>query len=96
ERAHPASCVKGALLKDEYLRTIEQAGFQNVSIIKETHHSFEDAISDPNARVIVADPETETEERKSISELNEEAKEMVKKILTATMSINVSATKPME
>ena len=96
ERAHPASCIKGAILKDEYLQTIEKAGFQDVRIIQETHHSFEDAVSDPNARVIIASPETKTEELKSISELNEEAKEMVKKVLTATTSINVSAIKPLE
>lgn len=96
ERAHPASCIKGAVLKDDYLRTIEQAGFQNVSILQETQHSFEDAVSDPNAQVIVANPETKTEELKSISELSEEAKEMVKKTLAATASINVSAIKPVK
>jgi arsenite methyltransferase len=96
ERAHPTSCVKGAILKDAYLRTIEQVGFQNVRILQETQHSFEDAVSDPNAQVIVANPETKIEEVTSVSELSEEAKELVKQTLAATASINVSAIKPVK
>lgn len=51
-------------------------------------------MDDPNAKVIVVDKKKNTEELKSISELDEERKEMVKTILTSTISIDVSATKP--
>lgn len=94
ERAHPASCVRGAIMKDEYLKTIGLVGFQDVKVTEEKQHSFEDVVNDPNARVVVANPEKNTQELKSISELGEEAKEMVRETLTSTASINVSAAKP--
>ena len=34
ERAYVA-CVAGAILKDEYLKLIERAGFQNVRVVEE-------------------------------------------------------------
>ncbi len=96
KRAHPASCVKGAIMKDKYIEAIEQAGFQDVKIIKETQYSFEDLVNDPNARVIVANSNKNTQELKSVSELEEESKEIVKETLISTTSINVSATKPLK
>ncbi len=63
-------------------------------IIEEKQYSFEDVASDPDARVIVADSSKNTQELKSISELEEEAKEMVKETMASTASINVSAIKP--
>jgi len=95
KKAHPASCVQGAILKDKYIETIKQAGFQNVQITEENQYpAFEDIVDDPNARVIVADKRKNTQELRTISELDREAKEMVKCILTATISISVSAAKP--
>lgn len=94
KQAHPASCIKGAIMKDKYIETIEQAGFQRVKIIKETQYSFEDIVNDPNAKVIVADPEKDTQELKSVSELEGETKKIVKDTIISTMSINVSAMKP--
>ncbi len=90
------SCVNGAIIKDKYLETIEQAGFHNVRIIEEKQYSFEDVVNDPNARVILASPNKNTQELRSVSELKEEAKEMVRGIMTSTASINVSAIKPVE
>ena len=94
KKAHPASCAKGAILKDKYLQTIEQLGFENVSIIEETHSSFEDFSNDPNAQVIVADKKRGTQELKKVHELKEEAKEELKQIIDSVSSIKVSATKP--
>lgn len=93
--AHPASCVQGAIMRDKYIETIEQAGFQNVEIVKETQHSFGDVVNDPNARVIIAKGKKKTQELKSISELDSKAKEIVKDVLAATISINISAVKPL-
>lgn len=93
--AHPASCVQGAIMKDKYVETIRNAGFQNVEITEERQDtSFEDIVNDPNAKVIVRDKKKNTEELRSISELDDERKEMVKEILTSTASISVSAVKP--
>ncbi len=94
KRAHPASCVPGAMMKDKYIETLEQAGFQKVEIIKETQYSFEDLGDDPSATVIVADEKEGAEELKSVSELNKEQREMVKDVLESTVSISVSAIKP--
>jgi len=96
KRAHPCSCVKGAIMKDKYIETIEQAGFQDVKVIKETQYSFEDIVNDPNAKVIDANPNENTQELKSVSELEEELKEIVRETLGSTTSINVSATKPLK
>jgi arsenite methyltransferase len=94
KKAHPASCVRGALLKSQYLETIEQAGFRDVEIIEEKQHSFEDVAEDPNARVIVANPDKDIQELKHVSELPKGERETVKDILNATASINVLARKP--
>ncbi len=92
---HPASCVQGAIMKDKYVETIRNAGFQDVDITEERQDtSFEDIVNDPNAKVIVRDKKKNTEELRSISELDDERKEMVKEILTSTASISVSAVKP--
>ena len=72
-RAHPASCVRGAIMKDEYLETIEQVGFDDVRIIEERQYSFEDIVNNPNAKVVVADPSKNTQELKRMSELEGEA-----------------------
>jgi len=96
KRAHACSCIKGAIMKDEYIEAIEQAGFQDVKIVKETQYSFEDLVSDPDAKVIVADRNKDTQELKKISELDDEAKELVKDALVSTMSIDVSAVKPLK
>jgi len=94
EKAHPASCVAEAVMKDKYIETIEQAGFQEVTIVEEMQYSFEDIINNPNARVIVKNPNRKTQELKHVCELEEEAKEIVKETLNSTASINVSAIKP--
>lgn len=94
KRAHPTSCIQSAVLKDEYMKSIEAAGFQNVTIIEEKQHSFEDVIDNPNARVVVADKKRSGQELKNIAELDAETREIVKEALTSTSSVNISAKKP--
>jgi len=96
KEVHPASCVRGAMLKDEYLETIKQAGFRDVEVIEEKQHSFEDVANDPNARVVIANPDKDTQELKHVSELEKGAGEIVKDILTSTASISALARKPSE
>ena len=96
KRAHPTSCVKGAIMKDKYIEAIEQAGFQDVKIIKETQYPFEDVVNDPNVKVIVANPNKNTQELKNVSKLGEESKEIVRETLISATSINVSAVKPLK
>jgi len=93
KRAHPASCIQDAVMKEKYLETIRQAGFQDVRIVNETGYS-EYAVDDSNAKVIVADLVKDSQELKSVSELKKEDKEILRKIFASIASINVSATKP--
>jgi len=93
-KAHPASCVSGAMLKDKYIEAIEQVGFNEVKIDEETCHSFEDLVNDSNARVVVRNAKQNKEEAKQISEVDEETKDMIKEIMSSTASIKVSGIKP--
>jgi arsenite methyltransferase len=36
-----ASCIAGAMDKEEYLKTIEEAGFKKVKIVSESNHEFD-------------------------------------------------------
>jgi len=96
KRAHPASCVTEAIMRDQYIEAIEQAGFQEVKIVEETQCSFEDIVNDPNAGVIIKNPKQNTEEVKRLRETKEEVKESVKEILNSIASIKVTGTKPPE
>lgn len=73
-------CVAGAMLKDEYLKAVREAGFQDVKIIDETAFPAELIISDPTAKEII----------KRLGMEPERAGELAKSVL----SIKVSGTKP--
>jgi arsenite methyltransferase len=94
KRAHPASCLQGAIMRDRYVETIGQAGFHDVRVVEEKLHSSGDFAVDPNAKVVVFDAKKNIEELKSVSELDEEAREVAKEAAVATASISVSAVKP--
>jgi ubiquinone/menaquinone biosynthesis C-methylase UbiE len=89
----PGSCVANAMMKDEYIELIKQAGFQEVRIVKEAQQSFEDAIEDPNTKAVIRNSDGDIEEIK-LSEASEETKNMIKHIVTSTTSITVAAAKP--
>jgi len=88
------SCVAGAIMKDKYIETINAVGFENVRIIQEKSYHSEDLANDPDEEVLVFNPKTNATETKRVSELDDKAKQRMKEILEATLSINVSATKP--
>ena len=46
-------CVSGALIKEEYLRIIQEAGFQDVEVIQETTFPIDLLLNDPNTSAIV-------------------------------------------
>jgi len=45
-------CVSGAMRKQEYIDTIEAAGFRDVQIVKETPFSLDCVLNDPMARAV--------------------------------------------
>lgn len=61
-------CVAGALLKDEYLATIESAGFKEVAIHAETPASAMFSSTDPIVRSLKEDAGLTDEQLKSLGE----------------------------
>jgi arsenite methyltransferase len=73
-------CVAGAMLKDEYLKAVSEAGFQDIKIIDETAFPAELILSDPTAKEIIKKLEMEPESAGDVAK--------------SVMSIKVSGTKP--
>ena len=73
-------CVAGAMLKDEYLKAVREAGFQDVKIIDETPFPAELMVSDPIAKEIIKKLEIKPES--------------VEKVASTVMSIKVHGVKP--
>jgi SAM-dependent methyltransferase len=48
-------CVSGAMLKDDYLRTVKAAGFRKVKILEETAFPIDCMANDPTALAIIKD-----------------------------------------
>jgi len=46
-------CVSGAILKDEYIKKVREAGFQEVKIIDEAGFPIECMVNDPTAKAII-------------------------------------------
>jgi len=46
-------CISGAVLKDEYLRTIRDAGFKEVKIMGEMKFPLEHMVNDPTVKKII-------------------------------------------
>jgi ubiquinone/menaquinone biosynthesis C-methylase UbiE len=93
KRMDPTSCVTGAIMKDKYMEIVNAVGFKNVKIIQERSYDSKDLADCPDEEILVFNPKTNATETKKVSELDERAKQRMKEILEATLSINVSATK---
>ena len=75
-----ASCVSGAMLKDEYSKTIEDVGFQNVTIIDETAFPVDYMVNDPVVQEIIRGLAISPQE--------------ITEIANSVVSAKVSAVKP--
>lgn len=75
-------CLSGAILKDEYIKAIKEAGFQDVKIIDETHFPIDCMANDPTAKAIMDDLKIPPEK--------------IKEIANMVISIKVSGVKPNE
>ena len=73
-------CLSGAEKKDVYLKTIEDAGFQEVEVVEESFFPIESMTNDPTAQAIIKTKEIPGEE--------------LKKIANTVASVKVSAVKP--
>lgn len=72
-------CVAGAILKDEYLSAIKEAGFQKVKIMDETSFPVDFLDKDPITQVTIENLKT--------------SPEMVKEVVSSVVSIKVSGSK---
>ena len=73
-------CLSGALLKDEYIRTIKAAGFKDVRIIDEASFSMEFIANDPTAKEVIKNSKISPEK--------------VREVASSIMSIKVYGIKP--
>ncbi len=48
-------CLSGAIMKDEYLEAIKNAGFSDVKIMDEAYYPLELMVNDPTAKAIIED-----------------------------------------
>jgi len=73
-------CLSGAIMKDEYIKTIKEAGFQDVKIIDETPFPIECMTNDPTAKAIMENMKIPPEK--------------ISEIANMVISIKVSGVKP--
>jgi arsenite methyltransferase len=73
-------CLSGAIIKDEYLKDIEAAGFKDVKVVHEAFFPLDDMAHDPTAKVLMENMDITPEQ--------------VKAIANSVSSIKVSAVKP--
>jgi SAM-dependent methyltransferase len=73
-------CVAGAVMKDEYLAAITEAGFRDVTVVGEDIYPVNLAVNDPVARAIYSDTSVVSDYAENISE--------------SVASVKISAVKP--
>ncbi len=59
-------CISGAMMRDEYIEAIREAGFQEVRVIDETTFPIECMANDPTAQAIINELNITTEDIKDI------------------------------
>ncbi len=62
-------CLSGAIMKDEYIKTIEKAGFQDVRIIDETSFPIKCMANDPTAKAIMENLKMPSEKMRDIANM---------------------------
>jgi len=73
-------CLSGAMMRDDYLKSIKAAGFRKVKIVDETSFPVDYMANDPTALAIIKDANLSLDK--------------VKESLSSVLSIKVSAAKP--
>lgn len=73
-------CLSGAMLKNEYLKTIEDAGFADIRVTDETHFPIDLMANDPTAQAVAGDLNVSPQELQGMAD--------------SVLSIKVHAVKP--
>ena len=74
-------CLSGAIMKAEYIKTIQEAGFQDVEILDEFYFPLECMANDQTAKTLINEENIPPEELEELS--------------TSIVSINVTGKKPL-
>lgn len=75
-------CISGAIMKDEYIKVIHEAGFQDIRILDETQFPLSCMANDPTAQVLINNNKLNLPQDKLTD------------IDTSVLSIKVTAKKP--
>jgi arsenite methyltransferase len=59
-------CLAGAVFKDEYLKFIKKAGFENIKVVGETYYPVEAMANDATAQVVKNNPIVNSEDLEEI------------------------------
>jgi len=59
-------CLAGAILKDDYLNYINEAGFQDIKVVNQTYYPIEAMANDATAQVVKSSPVLKIEDLKDI------------------------------
>jgi SAM-dependent methyltransferase len=62
-------CISGAIMKDEYLQLIKEAGFKEITITEETNFNLELFVNDPTAQEIMKSINVTEEDLKKLGDL---------------------------
>ena len=62
-----AGCLAGAMMKDEYLKTIKSSGFEDVKIVDKMYFPAEYMANDPTAKAIIENLKMPPEKLKEIA-----------------------------
>jgi len=60
-------CLSGAILKDNYMDAIKNAGFKDIKVMDESHYPVELMANDPTANAVIENFKISSEEVKEIA-----------------------------
>ena len=61
-------CLSGAIMKDDYINAIKDAGFKDIRIIDESHYPVELMTNDPTAKAVIENFRVTSDEVKEIAD----------------------------
>jgi SAM-dependent methyltransferase len=73
-------CLAGAVMKDAYIKAIDDAGFERVKVVDETQFPLDLMVNDPTAKAVIKEARIHAED--------------LKRMENAVASVKVSAVKP--
>ncbi len=60
-------CLSGAMMKDDYLKAVSDAGFQDTKVLEETHFPIDSMANDPTAQSVMKNMNISSEDLEDIA-----------------------------